>query len=215
MSKGLFITLEGPEGSGKSTQAALLVERILAKGDEAVSVREPGGTPVGEQIRHMLKNGAGYKEITTETEILLFEASRAALVASVIRPALEQGRHVVCDRFADSTTAYQGYGRGYDLERLLELHDIAANGLVPDLTLLLDIEIETSLQRLEQRNHDNNTGRDRIESEDNAFHQRVREGYLLLAKKWPERFCVIDGSPPPDIVAEKIWEKVSERIDKR
>ena len=191
----LFITFEGGEGSGKSTQAGVLYRRLLKLGIPALLTHEPGGTPLGKQLRRWLK---GEREIDPQTELLLFNASRAQLVSQVIRPALEKGTVVICDRFADSTTVYQGYGRGLDFALIEAVNNIATHGLHPDLTVLLDVTVEQGLDRKKLR--------DRFEREEAAFHQRVRQGYLELAKKEPGRWLVIDASLPRKEITRLIWE---------
>jgi dTMP kinase len=210
---GLFITFEGTEGSGKSTQVVRLIERLRAVGHEVVTVREPGGTPTGEAIRNILQHDAAGEDICAETETLLFESSRAQLVSHVIKPALERGAIVISDRFADSTTAYQGYGRGFDVEVLLQLHAFAMGGLEPDLTLLVDVDIEEGFRRLQTRNKRENSQLDRMERESVEFHQRVYDGYQEMAKRWPNRFCVIAGKRAPVEIEIDIWAEVSRIID--
>lgn len=205
MTRGKFITLEGPEGGGKTTQAARLVERLRAAGREVLPVREPGGTPTGELIRKVLQHDHTGEPLTPETEVLLFEASRAQLVGRVIRPALERGAWVVADRFFDSTTAYQGYGRGLDVETLLTLNALAAGDCAPDLTLLLDVPLAAGFGRLAARQRVSGDGPDRMEREAQDFHARVREGFLALARRWPERICVIDATQAVDAVERDIW----------
>jgi len=181
---GLFITLEGCEGSGKSTQMAHLADRLRRAGADVHALREPGGTAVGEQVREILLSPA-HQGMDAVTEVLLYEAARAEHVAHVIRPALETGAIVVCDRYADSSTAYQGYGRGLDLAMVRSLNDWATGGLVPDCTLILDVP---PAEGLALATHE---GADRLEREVIAFHERVREGYLAMAREEPERFVVI------------------------
>ena len=209
---GVFITFEGPEGCGKSTQVLRLVERLKAEGHDVVTTREPGGTPTGEAIRGILQHDTAGEDICAETETLLFEASRAQLVRHVIRPALERGAIVICDRFADSTTAYQGFGRGFDVETLLQLHAFALGETEPDLSLLLDIEVEEGFRRLQSRNAKAKTGLDRMERESLEFHQRVCKGYRTMAKRWPERFRVVDGNQDPAEVHSDIWDLVLKAI---
>jgi dTMP kinase len=210
---GLFITFEGTEGSGKSTQVVRLIERLRAVGHEVVTVREPGGTPTGEAIRNILQHDAAGEDICAETETLLFESSRAQLVSHIIKPALARGAIVISDRFADSTTAYQGYGRGFDVEYLLQLHAFAMGGLEPDLTLLVDVDIEEGFRRLQARNKSENSQLDRMERESVEFHQRVYDGYQKMAKRWPNRFCVIAGKRAPADIEIDIWAEVSRIID--
>lgn len=203
--RGKFITLEGPEGSGKSTHARLLADQLRAAGHPVIMTREPGGTPLGESIRGLLQHDTGGEEMAAETELLLFMASRAQLASQVIRPALVKGFCVVCDRFADSTTAYQGYARGGDVEKILALSDLATGGLAPDLTILLDVEVKAAFERLHRRNLRNGVEKDRIEREALAFHERVRCGYLDLARRWPERIRVVDAARDTDAVQADIW----------
>lgn len=198
--KGLFITLEGPEGSGKSTQIRLLAQRLQAVGHEVVLTREPGGTPAGEVIRHLLQHNAAGENLCAAAETLLFSASRAQLVHEVIVPALERGAAVLCDRFADSTTAYQGYGRGFDPEELTHLHRFALGDHWPDVTLLLDVPTEVGLARIHARADHAEEGLDRMEREAQAFHVRVAQGFRLLAARYPERFRTVDASGPPEDV---------------
>ena len=197
----LFITFEGGEGCGKSTQAGALYRRLLSLGIPAILTHEPGGTPLGNDLRRWLK---GEGEIDPLTELLLFNASRAHLVSQVIRPALDGGSIVICDRFFHSTIAYQGYGRGLDLGLIETVNNIATQGLRPDLIVLLDIAAEQGLKRKNLR--------DRFEREEIAFHQRVRQGYLEMAKKDPQRWLVIDGSLPRKEVERLIWERVGQLL---
>lgn len=202
---GRFITFEGPEGGGKSTHIKRLTERLKALGHEVLLTREPGGTPTGEAIRGILQHDHTGEPLCPEAELLLFEASRAQLVRTVIVPALQRGVWVLCDRFADSTAAYQGYGRGFDLETILTLNRHAVGECMPDLTLLMDIDVETGRERLTQRNLAMNTTSDRIEREAVEFHRRVRHGFLELAKRWPDRIKVINAMREPEAVAADIW----------
>ncbi len=188
---GLFITLEGPEGSGKSTQARLLAGFLQGAGHDVLLTREPGGTRIGDQIRACLHDVANV-EMTPETELLLYSASRAQLVREQIRPALAAGQIVVCDRFADSTLAYQGYGRGLDLVALRQITTFATGGLWPDLTLLLDIDVEQGLGRRAEGGQEMN----RLDREAVAFHRRVREGFHRLAAADPARWLVLDAAQP-------------------
>ena len=197
----LFITFEGGEGSGKSTQARLLHQRLSSKGIPALLTYEPGGTPLGQQIRRWLK---GTGDIDPQTEILLFNASRAQLVAAVIRPALKSGELVICDRFHHSTIAYQGYGRGFSLEFIQATNIFATGGLTPDLTVLLDLQVEYRLSR--------KTPGDRFEREETAFHQRVRNGYLEMANEDPERWLIIDGSLRKKEIEGFIWERIEQLL---
>ena len=206
---GRFITLEGPEGSGKSTQARRLATRLERAGFIVLLTREPGGTATGEAIRDILQHDKAGEPICTEAEALLFLACRAQLVRHVILPALERGTWVVCDRFADSTTAYQGFGRGLDLETVLAMNAFAVGAATPDLTLLLDLDVAAGFERLQQRNRDTVAGHDRLERESRDFHERVRAGYHELARRWPERYRVIRADAQPDEVEQRIWEVVA------
>lgn len=210
--RGKFITFEGPEGGGKSTQIRRLSSRLEAAGHRVLVTREPGGTPTGEAIRQILQHDAVGEAICPETELLLFEASRAQLVRHVIQPALEKGVWVLCDRFMDSTTAYQGYGRGFDVEAVLGINHFAVAGCEPDMTLLLDIETQKGLVRVEGRNQRDKTGHDRIERETRAFHERVRAGFLQLAHKWPERIRIVDAMRAEEEVEMMVWDAVREAL---
>ena len=210
--KGQFITFEGPEGGGKSTHIKRLAERLKALGHEVLLTREPGGTPTGEAIRGILQHEHTGEAICPEAELLLFEASRAQLVRTVILPALQKGTWVLCDRFADSTTAYQGYGRGFDLETILALNSHAVGECVPDLTIRMDIDVQSGRERLAQRNLALNTTSDRIEREAVDFHERVRAGFLALAKRWPDRIKVVNVMREPEVVAGEIWDQVKGKI---
>lgn len=203
----MFITLEGSDGSGKTTQVPLLAEAIREAGYELVVTREPGGTEIGDQVRQVimdLKN----KRMEPTTEILLFQASRAQLVRELIVPSLEDGKVVLCDRYADSTLAYQGYGHETDLEQLTRIVEFATGGLKPDLTLYLDIDAEEGLQR---RSADNEKW-DRMDDYDLAFHQRVRDGYNKMITDEPERWVVIDGRRSVDQVQADLRRVVLERL---
>lgn len=192
MQRGRFITFEGMDGCGKTTQFRILGNWLRERGIEAVETVEPGGTAIGQQIRRILLDPAN-ADIQPRTELLLYFASRAQNVDQVIRPALESGRVVLCDRFTDSTLVYQGAGRGIDPSLVLDLDRIACRGLKPDVTVLIDIDPETSLARAKRRNERTGNSESRLDEESAAFHERVREGYLALAKNEPERFVVIDG----------------------
>lgn len=208
MRAGRFITFEGPEGGGKTTQAKRLMARLRADGYDVLYTREPGGTPTGEAIRDILQHDKAGEPLCDETEVFLFAASRAQLVRKVIVPALERGTIVVCDRFADSTTAYQGYGRGFSVEQMLAINAFAIGDAVPDVTLLLDVTIDLGFERITGRQKELFEQADRIEREAREFHERVRNGYLELAQKWPERFRRIEASRTPDEVEGLIWEVV-------
>lgn len=204
-SGAFFITFEGPEGGGKSTQALRLANRLSLEGIPATATREPGGTGLGEKVRHILLDPGG-APLSSWAEALLFTAARAQLVAELIRPALKAGRVVICDRYIDSTMAYQGFGRGLDLEQLRQLQEAATGGLRPDLTLLLDLKVEEGLARIPGND------RDRLDREAEQFHRRVREGYLKMSAQDPGRWVRVDASGSPDLVAEKIFSIAVERI---
>jgi len=197
----LFITFEGGDGSGKSTQAELLYNELQTADTPALLTREPGGTPLGERVADMLKWSKTI-EMTPVAELLLFNASRAQLVATVIRPALEKGIVVICDRFTDSTIAYQHYGRGIPLSTVLEVNAAATGGLKPDLTIIIDVPVLVGFGRKKDDK------KDRFEEENLAFHERVRGGYLKLVESEPKRFLVIDGTRSKKDIARLIWEWV-------
>jgi dTMP kinase len=201
----LFITFEGGEGSGKSVQSRALYDRLSELAIPAILTREPGGTPIGDGISRWLK-WAGGTDISPLTELLLFNASRSQLVDTVIKPNLENGKVVICDRFADSTTVYQGYGRGLDLEVVKTVNNTATRGLLPNLTVLLDLTAEEGLARKKSKRQD------RFEKEKLAFHERVREGYLKLAASEPKRWLVVDARQGKEQIAELIWGKVSQLL---
>jgi len=205
---GCFITFEGPDGSGKSTQVRLLAAWLVARGIEPVVTREPGGTRIGEQIRALLHN-PDHTEMTAETEILLYSAARAQHVGQIILPALEAGKIVLCDRFYDSTFAYQGYGRGLSLEALRQITAFATRRLVPDVSLYLDVPPEIGLRRRESDGQEMN----RLDLEALAFHQRVREGYLKLLAEDPRRWRAIDATGPIDAVQAAVRAVVTAAID--
>ena len=208
MSKGLFITFEGTEGCGKSTQIELLAKTLHALGYRVHALREPGGTPIGEEIRHTLKHSKANVNMTPETELLLMNASRAQIVRETIRPALAAGNIVLCDRFYDSTTAYQGYGRGLDLSLVKSVIDFAVGDTRPDLTLLLHVTPELSAERLLSRQSTLPFIRDRMEEGDKHFFARVAKGYEAIAAAEPNRVHVVDGSGPLEVVCANIWEQV-------
>ena len=206
--KGRFITFEGGEGCGKSTQVRRLKEALEAEGHEVLLTREPGGTRLSELIRGLLKD-AREDPPGDRAELLLFLAARAQLVRNVIRPALDAGTWVVSDRFSDSTFAYQGYGRGLPLDVLRLANDFACEGLRPDLTVLLDVDTETSRARLRKREAATNTTADRIEQAGDAFHERLRQGFLEMAAQEPNRIVTIEASGTPDEVWEKVWKSLT------
>ena len=206
--KSLFITFEGTEGCGKSTQVELLAERLRALGHRVRVLREPGGTPIGEEIRHTLKHSKVNVTMTYETELLLMNASRAQLVRETIRPALAVGEIVLCDRFYDSTTAYQGYGRGLDLALVKSVIDFAVGDTRPNLTVLLHVPPEVSAERLRSRQSNPPFVRDRIEEGDRYFFERVAQGYEAIAAAEPNRVRVVSGAGAIEVVCENIWELV-------
>lgn len=205
----MFITLEGPEGSGKTSQLPGLAEVLRSQGYELLTTREPGGTSIGDQIRGVLFDLEN-KGMNPRTEILLFQASRAQLVEEVIRPALSAGTIVLCDRYADSTLAYQGYGHGVDLEMLRGIVTFTTGGLKPDLTVFLDVPVEEGLKRRTAGGDWN-----RLDDYDLAFHRRVRAGYEELIAAEPARWVVIDASRPPEAVATELQKVVLSRIKER
>ena len=205
--RGRFITFEGGEGCGKSTQVARLKEALEADGIEVVLVREPGGTWLSEEIRRLIKDQ--YEDAPCDrAELLLFLAARAQLVRNVIRPALEAGKWVVSDRFSDSTVAYQGYGRGLPLDVIRTANDFACEGLQPDMTILLDVSPETSASRRRKRECATNASADRIEREGAEFHARIRRGFAELAAAEPSRIVTIDANGSPDAVWGEIWKSL-------
>jgi dTMP kinase len=208
MAKGLFITFEGTEGCGKSTQVELLARRLSALGHRVRTLREPGGTPIGEEICHTLKHSRANEAMTAQAELLLMNASRAQLVREVIRPALAAGEIVLCDRFYDSTTAYQGYGRQLDMKMVQAVIDIAVGETRPNLTLLLAVSREISELRRAVRQSTLPFMRDRMEEGDRKFFARVEEGFKAIASAHPNRVRAVDGSAPMEVVCEKIWEIV-------
>jgi dTMP kinase len=198
-----FITFEGIEGSGKTTQIRLLMDWFKQRTHRALLTREPGGTSIGEQVRAVLLNPIN-TEMTPEAEILLFSAARAQIVREVIRPRLDEGWIVICDRFADSTLAYQGYGHGLPLDDLLRITEFATGGLWPDLTIYLDLDVETGLRRKAATPEEWN----RMEAKEVGFHKRVRQGYLALAAQNPDRWLVLDADQPVETIQEQILERV-------
>jgi len=198
MIKGCLITFEGIEGSGKTSQMASLAEYLEQNGWNIQKTREPGGTKLGERIRDLLLD-TGHTNITAKTELLLYLASRAQHFQEVILPALQQGKVVLCDRFSEATLAYQGYGRGLDLNKIKTLLRFVTEGRKPDLTLLLDVEVRKGLMRISNR-----TSKDRLEQERIEFYEKVRQGYLKLAKTSPRQIVVIDAGRPFEKVAAKI-----------
>jgi dTMP kinase len=209
--RGLFITFEGVEGSGKTTQLQTLRSQLTAAGRDVVETRDPGGTAIGTQIRSVLLDheNRGMAEVA---ELCLYEASRAQLVREVIRPALAQGRIVLCDRFTDSTVAYQGYGRGLDLNVIARLNAMATDGVSPDLTLLLDLDPEVGLARARRRVCQERASQDRIEQEEMSFHRRVRDGYRALAAAEPGRVAILDASGGISEIADQVCQRVEKLL---
>lgn len=206
---GFFISLEGIEGTGKTTQAACLSDRLNDLGVRCLLIHEPGDTVIGERIREVLLH-VDHTEMTAVTELLLYNAARAQLIEEKIRPAISKGLVVITDRFSDSTVAYQGYGRGIDLKMIANLDLISTNGTKPDLTLLFDLDIEAGLKR-------NRTISkvDRLELEDIAFHEKVRQGFIEIARREPGRIRLIDASLPLNTVQNAVWKIVSEIMKER
>jgi dTMP kinase len=202
----MFITFEGPEGSGKTSQISVLRDYLLETGHAVFCTREPGGTSIGDQIRQVLLANKN-TEMHPRSEILLFQASRAQLVEQEILPRLKRGEIVLCDRYADSTIAYQGYGHQVNLEQLRAIVNFATGGLKPNLTLLLDLEVEVGLQRRQKEGDVN-----RLDAFELEFHRRVREGYHKLAYTEPQRWVTVDANQPPEIVQAAVREIIIERI---
>lgn len=203
MKKGVFITVEGPDGSGKSTQLEYIKEYMRSNGVDALFTREPGGTPISEKIRTIILDPEN-KELAPMTEALLYAASRAQHIAQFIKPALERGKVVVCDRFVDSSIAYQQYARGLG-ECVSMINDYAIDGIIPDITFLLKIEPEIAMERL-------NGPSDRLESETMDFHRAVYRGYLELEKKFPDRIVAVDATLPAEEVRIRIEEHITDLL---
>jgi dTMP kinase len=202
----MFITLEGPEGSGKTSHITPLVDYLRTRGHNVFATREPGGTLIGEQIReviHNLKN----TDMHPRTETLLYQAARGQIVEQVIRPKLSDGSIVLCDRYADSTIAYQGYGHRQDLDRVRSLVAYATGGLVPDMTILLDLDVEVGLKRKQNENEWN-----RLDAYDLAFHQRVRAGYLELVRQEPARWIIVDANQEWQAVQDGLRKVIEEKL---
>lgn len=201
--KGIFITFEGPECAGKTTQIRLLREYFAEQGREIIVTREPGGTEVGEELRQIAKHHVSDIPVTDEAEVLLFAASRAQHVAVLIKPALARGSVVICDRFLDSTTAYQGHARGLDMDFIHQLNHFAVHDCIPDMTILLDLTAEESMDRSSKR-EETLFVEDRIESEKIDFHRRVREGFLKIAEEEPERIKMVPAIDSIENIHQKI-----------
>ena len=207
---GVFITFEGIEGCGKSTQIERLAKRLAKEGRSIVQLREPGGTDIGEEIRETVKHPPGDAPISPETELLLMNASRAQLVQQVVRPALAKGSVVLCDRFYDSTLAYQGYGRGLDLAKVQNAIDLAVGGTKPNITLLLDIPLEVSAGRVAKRQRESDETSDQFDRSGDLFFKRVLDGFHALAKAESQRIRTINANQPPASVSDEIWNAVSD-----
>lgn len=203
MKKGLFITFEGADGCGKTTQMDLLAEYLKNNGKEVLLTREPGGKGLGEKVREILLNYDG--DVSDRCESFLFLADRAQNIDIIVNPAVEEGEIVLCDRHIDSTVAYQGYGRGLDIERINMLNNLATNGRKPDLTFVFDIDVETSMKRVGKE-------KDRMESAGIDFHNRVRKGYLELAKQEPQRITVLDATKSIAEIHNEIIEIINEKL---
>ncbi len=203
----MFISFEGVDSSGKTTQAQLLVECLRKTGREVLFIREPGGTVLSEKIRSILLEKSSI-DISEKSEMFLFSSARCQLVGEVMLKALEQGKVIVCDRFFDSTTAYQGYGRGLNLDEIKVVNTIATSGTTPDITILVDIEVFEMRKRLESAG----VVHDRMESAGEHFYDRVRNGYLAMARAEKKRFVVVDGMRPPEVIRDEIWNIIRQRL---
>jgi dTMP kinase len=208
---GLFITFEGPEGSGKTTQTGLLKEALQQRGHTVVCTREPGGTRIGEQIRTVVHDQAN-GELVPETEILLYSAARAQHVAQVIRPALLRGEVVISDRYAESTYAYQGYGRGLELGILQEITHFATGGLVPDIVIYLDLDVNNGLERKRKDRVEGRGEWNRMDDQSLAFYRRVREGYLAMAAQERQRWLIIDATQPLLTIHQDIMARIQSTL---
>ena len=206
---GHLISFEGSEGSGKTTQIERLEKHLKRLGREVIVTREPGGTDIGEQVRHLLKHASAGDKMFPETELLLFAASRAQLVREVIAPGLKRGAIIICDRYLDSTTVYQGAARNLSEEPLQLINSFAVGEIVPDLTFVLDIDPEIGLKRVQERG---NGKLDRMERENIEFYRKVRQGYLMLVETLPDRFCVVEGEQEMNAIEDEIWEEVRRRF---
>lgn len=207
----MFITFEGGEGAGKSTAIKKIVERLQKEGREIVLTREPGGTPIGEEIRSVILDKKN-TDMDVRTEALLYAASRRQHIVQKIIPSLKQGKMVLCDRFLDSSLAYQGYARGIGIDKVYEMNQFATEGVEPDLTLFFDLDPEEGLRRIAANN---NREVNRLDVEKLSFHQKVREGFLLLAKKFPHRFVVIDASQNAQKVFEDAYKEIENILKRR
>ena len=206
----LFITLEGPEGSGKSSVMSVIYDRLIKDGYEIVKTREPGGTPIGEQIRNVILDKDN-TAMDPRTEALLYAASRRQHLVEKIWPALKEGKIVFCDRYLDSSLSYQGYARGLGIDDILKVNEYATEGTYPDITFLFDIDPELGLERI-NKNKDREVNR--LDVEKLSFHQKVREGYLILSKRFPDRYIVIDASKPLEEVSSNVLKEILNRLGK-
>ncbi len=209
MGKGYFITLEGPEGCGKSTQSRKIFQALEKQDYKVIHLREPGATQTGEMIRNILQHRASGEDLSSKTELLLFEAARAQLIENVIKPHIETGGIAICDRFYDSTTAYQGYGRGMNLEIINTINNYVSEKYQPNLTLLLDLPIEKGMERVVQRSEEKDT----FEKEKIDFHKRVRKGYLKIAKSNQNRISLIDATLTIEEVYQQIQKTFKEKLN--
>ena len=208
--KGILISFEGSEGCGKSTQIRRIADRLEAIDHvDVIVTREPGGTDIGEEIRHLLMHSSNNPAMVPEAELLLFAASRAQLVRELILPNVKAGKMVLCDRFLDSTTVYQGVARQIGQDPVTQINDFAVGDIVPDLTVSVDVPAEVGLERIKHRISDMP---DRMEEENVSFYAKVREGYLILARSLPDRFLVVDGTKMPQEVEEEIWQEIHARF---
>jgi dTMP kinase len=216
--RGIFITFEGIDGCGKTTQMRLLIDRLRATGYDVLETAEPGGTRIGTQVRRILLDSAN-QELSPTAELLLYFACRAQNVDEWIKPAIEQGQIVISDRFTDSTVAYQGAGRGLGVQTVMQLHEIACRGVNPDLTIIVDIDLETSLGRAKKRNktlsEQQQPDETRMDEQAVEFHRKARDAYAELARTESSRICVIDGRRSIEAIAEDIWRVVRENLDVR
>jgi len=210
MQRGVFISFEGSEGCGKSTQIRLLSERLKSAGTSILLTREPGGTPIGERIRDLLQYDKIGHAMKPEAELLLFAASRAQLVREIIEPTLAAGTTVIADRFLDSTTIYQGVARAIDAEAVKFINEFAVGGCLPDVTFVLDLDFAAAKKRMDGRE---GAVEDRMEQQPDEFYLAVRAGYLKLAEREPKRICVINSAQAPEAIAEEIWNHLRGRFD--
>ncbi len=209
--RGIFVTFEGGEGAGKTTQIKLLANHLRSQGQDVLETRDPGGTTIGKEIRNLLLDRENTR-MADRTELLLYQASRAQLVREVILPALEKGQIVLSDRFTDSTIAYQGYGRGLDVGVIRAMNDFTTQGVHPDLTFLLDLDPQVGLQRAGRGSP--GKAPDRIEAEILAFHHRVREGYRTLAREEPFRIVTVDAAQGMAEIADQVWEQFTASLSR-